>query len=169
MNVQSAEKSLGHAADSVRDAAEALAEAARALAQDVSAEEVNFGFMEPDNDLRESIHGTFVEAADAFLEACGLRPNQDARDQLVEVFLPCLRIMCERDHAQDGSTWKMAGWMPQLMQLLGKADRLKHRSWRGRRPDLDSARDIINYAGFFLRGIQSGVPAWGEWGEPGRD
>ncbi len=113
-------------------------------------------------------HTILREKAAEFLEAAGLHnPNEDAIDQLCEAFLPALKIICERDHAPDGGTWRMAGWKAQLHELFKKADRLRYRAWARNIQDDDSAIDIINYAGFYLRGHDT-LTAWGQWGEPGQ-
>ena len=110
------------------------------------------------------------EAASAFLADVGLKPNKDAIDQLAEAFLPALRIICERDHAGDGSTWKQAGWKAQLHELFKKVDRLNYRDWQRTAIEpgeaLKEAPDIINYVGFYFRGRLAGIPAWAKWGRP---
>lgn len=112
------------------------------------------------------ISGPQEEAAD-FLKAIGLPPNQDAIDQLARVFTPCLIIMCERDHAGDGSTWRRSGWKAQLHEIFKKADRLRYRCWARSKEDNDSPFDMINYLGFFIRGRADQINAWAEWGPPG--
>ena len=108
------------------------------------------------------------KAAQEFLEECCLIPTPDAIDQLVEAFLPALAIMCERGYDPEGATWREAGWRGQLMEIRKKTHRLWHRSWLHGRFDADSAIDLLNYAGFYLRLKNKGMP-WGAWGEPGND
>lgn len=105
-----------------------------------------------------------LEACVAFLQACGLDPIPDAVEQLQEVFLPCLRIMCERGWDPMGGTWRAAGVLGALADVRKKFSRLWERGWiKGVRHD-DSALDLINYVGFYLRSEDN---RWNEWGEPG--
>jgi hypothetical protein len=105
-------------------------------------------------------------AAVLFMKHCGLKPTPDAIYQLSEVFLPCLRIMCERPWDPDGGTWRSSGRMGILTDIRKKFERLWERGWRyGKRHD-DSAYDLINYLGFYLRSSRS---HWGEWGDPAMD
>jgi hypothetical protein len=105
-----------------------------------------------------------VVAARNFLEACCLTPTPDAIEQLVQVFLPCLEIMCERPWAPDGSTWRQSGIYGALTDARKKWDRFWERTWKhGKRHD-DSVFDLINYAGFVLRSDPDS--GWGNWGPP---
>lgn len=107
---------------------------------------------------------TTRDAAYTFMKDCGLDPTEDAVGQLTEAFLPCLRIMCQRGYDPQGRTWRQAGRLGALADMRKKFFRLWERAWiRGGTHD-DSAYDLINYTGFYLR-IQG---RWGEWGEPGR-
>lgn len=116
--------------------------------------------------MTDALNGPQEEAAD-FLRAIGLPANQDAVDQLARVFVPCLRIICDRDHAGDGSTWRRAGWKPQLHEVFKKMDRLRHREWLHSNGDpACEGTDIINYIGFYLRGRMDKISAWAEWGKP---
>lgn len=110
-------------------------------------------------------------AAQQFLEAIGFTPNSDAIAQLAEAFVPALRIICERDHAPDGATWKRSGWKPQLNEVFKKTDRINYRDWQNTSPNAGAAiaevPDIINYLGFYMRGRIDGIPAWSDkWGAP---
>ena len=103
------------------------------------------------------------EAAIEFLEKLGLRPTEDAVDQMVLVFLKCLRIMTERPWDPRGGTWRKSGVLGIMTDVRKKFERLWERGWRhGQRHD-DSAYDLINYIGMYLRSEDNG---WGEWGEP---
>jgi hypothetical protein len=105
------------------------------------------------------------EAAAVFLASAGLKPNQDAIDQMIEAFLPALSVMCSRDHSPDGDTWRRAGWKAQLYEIMKKTARLRYRSWVNNRFDDDSPIDLINYSGFYYRMQCKGEP-WGESGDP---
>jgi hypothetical protein len=111
------------------------------------------------------------DAAFTFLRACGLEPTSDAVGQLVEAFLPCLRKMCDSDHPwdPDGGTWRESGSMGALTDIRKKFKRLWYRAWSVMSPHndpaaVDSAVDLINFIGFWLRSNDDG---WNEWGEPG--
>lgn len=104
-----------------------------------------------------------LEACISFLTAVGLEPNPDAVEQLHLVFLKCLRIMCERPWSPDGSTWKKSGVLGVLTDVRKKFERLWERGWKhGKRHD-DSALDLINYLGMYMRSEDN---RWGAWGEP---
>ncbi len=105
-------------------------------------------------------------AYDYFRKVGIMEPTPDMIGQMTDAFLPCLRIMYERGYDPEGSTWRNKGWRGLVHDILNKAGRLKFHSWRHSRFDPDSARDIINFAGFYLRLENQGRP-WGEWGEPG--
>jgi hypothetical protein len=103
------------------------------------------------------------EHAEIFMRHCGLTPTPDAVRQLSQVFLPCLKIMCERPWSPEGETWRKSGRMGILTDIRKKFERLWERGWiYGKRHD-DSAYDLINYLGMYLR---SGESQWGEWGSP---
>jgi len=108
---------------------------------------------------------TARDAALEFLDQIGLVPTPDAIDQLVEVFVPCLAIICSRGYSPDGATWRASGWRALLADIRKKFARLWFHSWKHGRYDRDSAIDMINYAGFYIRLQNQGEP-WGEWGEP---
>lgn len=104
-----------------------------------------------------------TEACISFLQAVGIEDNPDATQQLQQVFLPCLRIMNERPWSPDGSTWKRSGVLGILTDVRKKFERLWERGWKhGVRHD-DSALDLINYLGMYMRSEDN---RWGEWGEP---
>lgn len=109
----------------------------------------------------------FESAARAYMIACGIEPTPDAVDQLNQVFLRCLRIMCERPWDPNGKTWRRSGVYGVLTDTRKKFERLWERFWtHGVRHD-DSAYDLINYVGMVLRADPKS--GWGEWGEPGGD
>jgi hypothetical protein len=103
--------------------------------------------------------------AETFLRDIGLTPTPDAVRQLVDAFVPCLRIMTERGYESDGSTWKEGGWRSQLVDVRKKFARLWFHGWRQGIFKPDHPLDLINYAGFYYRLGMSGKP-WGDWGEP---
>lgn len=92
-------------------------------------------------------------------------PNKDAIDQLMDVFIPCLKIMCERGYDAQGKTWREKGWRGVVHDILNKAGRIRYRSWLKNEFDRDSAIDLINFCGFYIRMNNEGEP-WGTWGEP---
>ena len=105
------------------------------------------------------------DAAYTFMERCGLDPTPDAIDQLAKVFLPCLRIMCERGYDPFGGTWRESGRLGALADVRKKFKRLWERAWKkGDTSDDDHAHDLINFVGFYLRADKD---RWGDWGEPG--
>jgi hypothetical protein len=107
---------------------------------------------------------TTRDAAVEFLDRCSLEATPDAIDQLTEVFLPCLRIMCERPWSPDGATWRKSGVLGILSDVRKKFERLWERGWKNSVRHDDSAFDLINFVGFYLRSEDN---RWGEWGEPG--
>lgn len=109
---------------------------------------------------------TYRRAADKFLSDCGLPPVPDAIDQLTDAFLPCLRIICERGYHPEGNTWRAGGWRGILTDIKKKSNRLWYRSWIKGGFDDDSARDLMNFAGFYYRLGNQGKE-WGDWGQPG--
>jgi hypothetical protein len=107
----------------------------------------------------------YHQAAVDFLGKCSLVPTPDAVEQLVEVFLPCLAIMCERGYDPDGNSWRDKGWRNQITEVMERADRLQFNVWQHGRRDENNARDIINYAAFLLRSDWDNE--WGKFGPPG--
>jgi hypothetical protein len=105
---------------------------------------------------------------ETFLESLELTPTPDAIDQFFRVFLPALRIMCERGYDPAGRTWREAGWRPQLYESMKKMARIKFWAWSRTEPvmSLTEVPDLINYLGFYQRGIEEDIRPWGEWGEP---
>lgn len=104
------------------------------------------------------------EAAEKFLLDAGLTPTQDAVGQMVKVFYPCLKIMCERPWEREGALWRKSGQLGVLGDLRKKFERVWYKYWLQRRAHPDSIFDMINYAGFVHRSVGDN---WGEWGEPG--
>jgi hypothetical protein len=103
------------------------------------------------------------DAAYTFMKACELDPTPDAVEQTVQVFLKCLAIMCERGYEPDGATWQEAGRLGALADVRKKFSRLWNKAWKHGGTHDDSAYDLINYTGFYLRAHDD---RWGEWGEP---
>lgn len=93
----------------------------------------------------------------------------DAVGQLVEAFLPCLRIIVGRNYNPNGATWQRAGRKGLVREILKNTDRIRDRDWLGNTRDEDSAHDLINFCGFYLRSILMDQDNWGYWGEPARE
>lgn len=112
------------------------------------------------------------DIAHEFLVKCGIpEPTPDAVGQLLEAFLPALRKMCDIEHPWDpkGATWRESGSMGALSDARKKFKRLWYRAWTMLNPHddpaaVDSAVDLLNFVGFWLRSKDDG---WNEWGEPG--
>lgn len=113
--------------------------------------------------IPEMMDDKVKDAARAYMLACGIRPTPDAIAQLTNVFLPCLRIMCERPWDPEGATWRRSGRFGILSDVRKKFERLWERGWHHGKMHDDSGFDLINYVGFFLR---SGDSLWNEWGDP---
>jgi hypothetical protein len=60
----------------------------------------------------------------------------------------------------------MRGWKGLVHDIVDKAFRLRLRSWNRNEFDPDSAIDLINFAGFYVR-LRNKGHKWGELGEPG--
>lgn len=117
------------------------------------------------NEEENMAEETTRDFAQRFIEDMGMIATPDAVSQLVEVFVPCIRIMCERPWDPNGKTWRKSGRLGVLSDARKKWERLWERLWiHGKRHD-DSAFDLINYVGFVLRSEDSD---WGEWGAPGQ-
>lgn len=109
---------------------------------------------------------SFRAAARQYLFACGIDATPDAISQLDEAFLPCLRIMCDRDDhpwSPDGATWRESGRKGVLTDVRKKFGRFWYRYWIKGKEHPDSGYDLINFIGFVLRSEDNG---WNEWGEP---
>jgi hypothetical protein len=106
------------------------------------------------------------DAAYTFLSENGLDPTPDAVAQLTDVFLPCLKIMCERGYDPNGETWKAGGWRSMLVDAKKKFDRMWYFGWLRGEFHPDHPIDAINFLGFYYRLHLSGKP-WGTWGDPG--
>ena len=88
----------------------------------------------------------------------------DTVGQLVEVFLPCLKIMVEHNW---GELWRKAGFNSLMTHMQSKFERYWERTWTQGTRHPDSGVDLINFVAFTLRtdpddiwGCQ-GKPAWG--------
>jgi hypothetical protein len=112
-------------------------------------------------------HGTSnYDAVLQFFKSQGIDdPTPDAIGQLLEVFVPCLQIMCERGYDPTGKTWRQGGWRSQLVDIRKKFSRLWFHGWIKGRFVPDHGFDLINYVGYYQRLQMKGMP-WGEWGEP---
>ena len=101
-----------------------------------------------------------------FLEECGIPdPTPDAIAQLLDVFVPCLQIMCERGYDPTGATWREGGWRSQLVDIRKKFSRLWRHGWLQGKFVPDHGLDLINYTAFYQRMEMKGEP-WGNWGQP---
>jgi hypothetical protein len=74
--------------------------------------------------------------------------------------------MCRRGYDPDGKTWREKGWKGLVHDILNKSGRIRFHSWKHNRFDIDSARDLINFCGFYVRQQNEGKK-WGKWGKPG--
>ena len=108
------------------------------------------------------------QAAHEFLTsifgADGYPPDTVA--QLVEVFIPCLRIMVEHNW---GELWRQAGFNSLMVHTWSKVDRYWERTWVQGERHMDSGLDAINFLAFTLRADPADI--WGTRGKPawGRD
>jgi hypothetical protein len=103
-------------------------------------------------------------AAEEFMNKMGMEPTPDAIGQLLEVFVPCLRIMCERGYDPTGGLWRKAGILGIIGDVRKKFERFWYRTWTlGIRHD-DSGLDLINFTGFALRADPDS--RFGDMGEP---
>jgi hypothetical protein len=108
-------------------------------------------------------------AAHDFLSAIfgpdGYPPDTVA--QLVEVFLPCLKIMVDHNW---GELWRKAGFNSLMVHTGSKFERYWERTWIQGKRHADSGFDAINFLGFTLRADPDdiwgtrGKPAWGDEG-----
>jgi hypothetical protein len=88
----------------------------------------------------------------------------DSVGQLVDVFVPCLRIMVERGYEPTGGLWRKAGVLGIIWDVRKKFERLWFRTWtQGKRHD-DSGFDLINFTGMLLRAEPDS--RFGDAGEP---
>lgn len=116
--------------------------------------------------MRDMEYPLMVDAAEQFLKSLGIdEPTPDAIGQLLDVFVPCLQIMCERGYDPTGATWREGGWRSQLVDVRKKFKRLWFHGWIHGRFVPDHGFDLINYTGYYQRIAMQGKP-WGNWGEP---
>jgi len=88
----------------------------------------------------------------------------DSVGQLVQVFVPCLRIMVERGYEPHGRLWQRAGVLGTIWDVRKKFERFWFRTWTlGVRHD-DSGFDLINHTGFTMRADPDS--RFGDAGEP---
>ena len=99
-----------------------------------------------------------------------VRPEEvsdDAVYQLTDAFMPAIGIMVERGQLR-GELWRQSGWRGALYEARKKLERLWRSWWTGDRTDQDSALDLLNFTGFFIRAsMEQREPEWGVYGEPG--
>jgi hypothetical protein len=113
---------------------------------------------------------TVSGAARSFIaQYCGVEESEvpeDAVYQLVDAFMPSIRIMVDR-HSLRGSMWMESGWRGALYEARKKLGRLWLSWWNGDKTDTDSAADLLNFVGFFIRAVmyKPVEEEWGEWGK----
>ena len=107
-----------------------------------------------------------VNAAYEFLDHMGMNnATPDMVEQLIDAFVPALRIMHGRGYDPYGGTWREGGWRSILQEMRKKTFRVWHNSWMHRRFDAENGIDGLNYFGYYVRLQCQGEP-WGAWGEP---
>jgi hypothetical protein len=120
------------------------------------------------NGEMDELHGVApmpieYRAAHDFLSAIfganGYPPDTVA--QLVEVFLPCLKIMVDHDW---GELWRKAGFNSLMVHTGSKFERYWERTWIQGKRHADSGFDAINFLGFTLRADPNDI--WGVRGKP---
>ena len=93
-------------------------------------------------------------------------PN-DAVYQLLDAFMPAIRIMVDRSNLR-GELWQQSGWRGALYEARKKMERLWRSWWLGDQTDDDSALDLLNFTGFFIRAATDKYEEpWGMYGAPG--
>jgi hypothetical protein len=78
----------------------------------------------------------------------------DSIGQLVDVFVPCLRIMCDREGhpwGPNGELWRSAGVLNLTGDVYKKHERFQYRLWTMGIMHKDSGFDLINFIAFCLR------------------
>jgi hypothetical protein len=119
----------------------------------------------PDMIAAEPMPEIYIHAH-AFMAAVFGEDNYtpDSIGQLVDVFVPCLRIMVERGYEPTGALWRQAGVLGIIWDVRKKFERLWYRTWtEGRRHD-DSGFDLINFVAMLLRADPNS--RFGNAGEP---
>jgi hypothetical protein len=92
--------------------------------------------------------------------------DRDIIDQLMYGFMPSIQVMVSRFNKRGGG-WRQSGWKGALFETRKKLERLWLSCWvNGDCDDKDSAVDMLNFAGFFIRGKLYGLEPWGEYGQP---
>jgi hypothetical protein len=99
----------------------------------------------------------------AVAERCGA--SQEQLEHL-SVLLSAFAVYVERNE-RHGSLWKKFGWMDSIVSVRGKAARCVQQ-WYGPQTleggpgaDLDDAVDLINFAVFLIRNVQTN----NKWGD----
>jgi hypothetical protein len=95
----------------------------------------------------------------------GIEPTESNGEQF-GVFLEALRIHEERNRRYQ-DVWTESGWKGALFDIKKKAGRLWRQFMVGKETegaDIDDAYDLINFAGFFIRGYRNDHEhPWGIW------
>jgi hypothetical protein len=94
--------------------------------------------------------------AHAFMAAVFGEDNYtpDSIGQLIEAFLPCLRIMNDRKGhpwGPEGELWRDAGVLNLTGDVYKKHERFQYRLWTQGIMHLDSGYDLMNFIGFCVR------------------
>lgn len=102
----------------------------------------------------ETTETTFALRAEAglALEALGLPVNRDTIDQMA-ICARALRIYVEREE-QYGGMWKQFDADDAAHQAVQKATRMRAILSKADGAAIDSALDVIIYAGFYVRHIE---------------
>jgi hypothetical protein len=97
------------------------------------------------------------------LDALGLDKDDLALQQQMEILADALVIYAERNEKYHDN-WKRMGWRGTLVRLRERAERLWDNYWNADDldfleekmyvpRDVDDALDLINFAAFFIRGM----------------
>jgi hypothetical protein len=98
-----------------------------------------------------------------YIISLGVDPTPEALAQLSGPFAKALIIICTRGY---GDLWKVRGWKGLVHDIINKTERIRHLSWINNEYHEDSAIDLINFAGMYVRMGNDG-PKWGKVGDPG--
>lgn len=119
---------------------------------------------------RTVAHSRLVAAANALGYAAD---NEPILDQL-RVFIVALDVYAERNKKYKDN-WRRMGWRGQLIRIRERAERVWDDLWDAHggpfkptttldAPDVDDAIDLINFAGFLVRGVREGNRDGDWWG-----
>ena len=99
------------------------------------------------------------------LDSVGL-PDRGPVAAQAAVFAQCLRIYAERNERYNDN-WVRMGWRGPLFRIRERAERLWdnlfNRTGDVEEIELDDAYDLINFAGFLVRGARGEATRDGEW------